>query len=125
MEINQNSLNLKSERIFLFLKRVARIALTTSSVLLILSIISLLVYRGECYSIHSNAGFVIWPAVILSIYSITYSFLIIVTFSIYKAYKRHLIWSTIKNEILFLILVVLLMTIFYFLNRYIIENYWR
>lgn len=125
MKINQNSINLKSDRIFLFLKRVARIVLTTSSILLILSIISLLVYGGECYSVYSNAGFIIWPAVIVSIYSIVYSLLIIITFLIYKAYKRHLIWSTIKNEILFLILTGLLMTIFYFVNRYIIENYWR
>nr|WP_315238979.1 hypothetical protein [uncultured Flavobacterium sp.] len=123
METNQNSINLKTDRIFSSLKRVARIVLTTSSILLLISIISLLVYRGECFSVNSNAGFIIWPAVIASIYSIAYSLLTIITFLIYKTFKRHLIWSTIKTEILFLILTGLVMAIFYFVNAYTVENY--
>lgn len=124
MEINQNSINLKTDRIFSSLKRVAIIVLTSSSILLLISIISLLVYREECFSVNSNAGFIIWPTVIASIYSIAYSFLTVITFLIYKIFKRHLIWSTIKPEILFLIMTGLLMAIFYFVNAYTIENYY-
>ncbi|WP_431244208.1 hypothetical protein ACQ9BO_07545 [Flavobacterium sp. P21] len=124
METNQNSINLKFDKIFSSLKRVARIVLAISSILLIISIISSLVYKGECFSIYSNAGFMIWPAIILSIYSIVYSLLIIVIFLVYKVYKRHLIWATIKSEILFLILTGLLLTIFYFVNSYMVKNYY-
>lgn len=123
MEIQQNSIDSKTDRIFSSLKQVGRIVLTISSLLLLLSIISLLIYRGECFTIYSNAGFIIWPAIFVTIYSIIYSVLIIVTFLIYKAYKRNLIWSTIKKEIFFLMLTGLLMTIFYFLNVYTMENY--
>lgn len=123
MGIKHNSTDLKTDRIFSSLKRVVRIVLTISSLLLLLSIISLLVYKGECFTIYSNAGFIIWPAIIVTIYSIIYSLLTIVAFLIYKAYKRHLIGSTIKKEIFFLILTGLLMTIFYFVNVYTIENY--
>ena len=123
METNQNSINLKTDRIFSSLKRVARIVLTTSSILLLISIISLLVYKGESFSVNSNAGIIIWPAVVASIYSIAYSLLTIITFLIYKAFKRHLIWLTIKTEILFFNSDRLFMAIFYFVNAYIIKNY--
>jgi hypothetical protein len=125
MEIKQNNIDLKTDRIFSSLKRISRIVLAISSVLLFLSIISLLVYKGECFSIYSNAGFIIWPAIIVTIYSIFYSLLIIITFLIYKAYKRQLSWLKIKKEILFLIVTGVLMTVFYFLNSYTIENYLR
>jgi hypothetical protein len=100
-----------------------RIVLIISSLLLFLSILSLLVYREECFSIYSNAGFVIWPAIVISIYSIIYSLLTMIAFLIYKAYKRDFIWSTIKKEIFFLIITGVLMTVFYFVNVYTIENY--
>ena len=116
MAIHQNNTNLKADRIFSSLKRVARIVLIMSSLLLLVSIVLLLVYRGECFSIYSNAGFVIWPTIVISIYSIVYSLLIIVAFLIHKAFKHDLIWSTIKKEILFIIVTVVLMTVFYFVN---------
>ncbi|RZJ48865.1 MAG: hypothetical protein EOO44_19395 [Flavobacterium sp.] len=122
METNQDSINLRTDRIFSSLKKVSRIVLTISSILLLLSIISLLVYRGECYNVNSNVGFIIWPTIIVSIYSILCSLLTIIIFMIYKAYKRLLIWSTIKNEILLLMLTGLLLAVFYFLNVYTIEN---
>ncbi len=124
MEINQTIINSKSDKIFASLKRVSRISLIISSALLFISVILLLVYKGECFSFSSKIGSVIWFAILVAIYSIFYSLIVIVVFFIYQIYKRHLFWSLIKREIVLLILTSILMAIFYFVNFYTIKNFY-
>ena len=120
MKINQTTS--KTERIFALLKRVARIVLAISSTLLLISTILLLAFGGQCFSIHSHVGDIIWPAIMVTIFSLFYSVIVIIASLIYHINKRHSIWLLIKNEILFLILTAILMTIFYFVNSYTISN---
>lgn len=121
METNQATS--KTERVFDWLTRVSRIILLISSTLLIISIISLLIFRRQCFSIHSHAGVIIWPAIMITIFSLLYSAIMIIVSSIYHISKRQPLWAIIKKDVLFIILTGLLMTIFYFLNSYTISNY--
>ena len=120
MEINQTTS--KKDRILASLKRITRIILLISSAFLLISTILLLVYGRQCFSIYSHTGDIIWPTIIVTIYSLLYSVIVIIASLIYNAYNRHPIWSLLKKEILFLILTGILMTIFYFVNGYTISN---
>jgi hypothetical protein len=120
MEINQ--VVSKTDRIFGYLKLIARITLSISSTLLLISTVLLLVYKEQCFSLHSHAGDIIWPTIIISIYSLLYSFIVISVFVIYKTYQRNLTQASIKKETLLFILTGLLVTIFYFVNSYNVSN---
>ena len=122
MEINQTTS--KTDRIFGYLKLIARITLTISSTLLRTSIALLLVYKGQCFSLYSNTGEVIWPTILISVYSLLYSFVMILVFVIYKTYQGNLTTALFKKETLLFILTGLLLAIFYFLNNYTINNYY-
>ena len=122
MEINQTTS--KTDRIFGYLKLIARITLTISSTLLLTSTVLLLVYKEQCFSLYSHAGDIIWPTIIISIYSLLYTFTVILVFFIYKTYQRNITRTSIKKEILLFILTGLLLTIFYFVNNYTVSNYY-
>ncbi len=122
MEINQ--IISKPDLILGYLKLIARIALTISSALLFTSTILLIVYKGQCFSLNSHTGDIIWPTIIITGYSLLYSLIIILAFLIYKTYKQNLTWTSIRKEILLLILTGLLLTIFYFVNSYMVSNYY-
>lgn len=122
MEINQTTS--KPDRIFGYLKLIARIMLTISSTLLLTSIVLLLVYKEQCFSLHSHTGDIIWPTIIISIYSLLYSFIVIWVFVICKIYQPNLPRASIKKEILLFILTGLFLTIFYFVNSYTVSNYY-
>lgn len=124
MTIDQNKPNLKTERTYGCLILIARIALTISSTLLLTSIILLLLYKGECFSIYSHAGDIIWPTIIMTIYSLFYSFIMLLVFVIYSAHRRNFAWASIKKETLLFTLTGLLLTIFYFVNSYMISNHY-
>lgn len=120
METNQ--ILSKPDRIFGYLKLIARIMLKISSTLLLISIVLLLVFKGQCFSLYSHAGDIIWPSIIITIYSLLYSSIIILGFFIFKTYRKNLIWNSIKKEGFLFILTGLILTIFYFVNHYTISN---
>jgi hypothetical protein len=122
MEINQATS--KTDRIFGYLKLIARITLTISSTLLLISTVLLLVYKEQCFSLHSHTGDVIWPTILISVYSLLYSFVMILVFVIYKTYQGNLTTALFKKETLLFILTGLLLAIFYFLNNYTINTYY-
>ena len=113
----------KTDQILGYLKLVARITLTISSTLLLTSTVLLLVFKEQCFSLYSHAGDIIWPTIIISIYSLLYSFIVILVFVIYKTYQRNLTRKSIKKEILLFILTGLLLTIFSSVNSYTVSNY--
>lgn len=117
MEINQ--IASKTDRVFFWLMRIARIVLVLSSTLLLILIIVLLVFfRGQCFTINP------YPALIVIIYSLIYSAITILSALIYYSYKRQTIWSLIIQEVLLFVLTSIMMTIFYFVNSYMISNYY-
>ena len=95
IELNQTIS--KKDRIFACLKLIARITLTISSTLLIISTVLLLIYKEQCFGFHSLEGDIIWPTIIISIYSLLYSGVMILIYVLYKTYQRNLILASIKK----------------------------
>jgi hypothetical protein len=111
----------KTDRIFNSLKQIARIVLVISSVMLLTSIVLLLLYGRHSYNIHSPVGDIIYPTVIVTIYSLFYSVIVILASLLYYKPKKDFIWPLMKREILLFLLTASLMTVFYFLNSYTIS----
>ena len=116
MKINQ--ITSKTDRVFFWLMRIARIVLVLSLTLLLILIIVLLVFRGQFFTINP------YPALGVIIYSLFYSAITILSALIYYSYKRQTIWSLIIQEVLLFVLTSIMMTIFYFVNSYMISNYY-
>jgi hypothetical protein len=89
--------------------------------MLLTSIVLLVLYEERSYTFGSPVGEIIWPTIIVTVYTLVFSVIMILASLWYYKPKKDFVWPLIKREIALFLLTTCLMTVFYFLNSYTIS----